>query len=314
MAAAPFVRFNGLRLWVSVRGEGRPVLLINGLGASLAMWAALQEDLDGLEVISYDAPGTGRSPTPLWPYTMGELARVARGLLDELGHDEVDVVGYSLGGLVAQELALRAPERVRRLVLAGTTCGLGAVPGPLSAILAVVTPIRYYSKLAYAVTTPLMAGGGAERDPAFIERTTAARLHSPPSLPGYALQLAAAWTCSTLPRLHRIDHPTLVLAGAEDRLVPPANGALLAAHLANARLLICPGWGHYFLQDHRSGAGEAIADFLRAPAPESSRPWRAGSTVGREELAAAVRETRGVAQPAGQLNGLIRSVFAPRAR
>src|SRR5439155_14882958 len=148
MAAARFVRVNGLRLWVSVRGEGRPVLLINGLGASLAIWAALQDDLDGLEVISYDAPGTGRSSTPLWPYTMGELARVARGLLDELGHDEVDVVGYSLGGLVAQELALRASERVRRLVLAGTTCGLGAVPGPLSAILAVVTPIRYYSKLA----------------------------------------------------------------------------------------------------------------------------------------------------------------------
>jgi pimeloyl-ACP methyl ester carboxylesterase len=309
-----FVRIDGVRLLVDVRGEGRPVLLINGLGASLPMWDELHEDLNHVQVISYDAPGTGRSSTPRRPYTITALARAASQVLDELGHDQADVVGYSLGGIVAQALAAHAPERVHRLVLVGTACGLGSVPGPLSTVLSVATPIRYYSKTAYALTTPLIAGGGAERDPRFIERTAASRVHSPPSVPGYALQLAAAWTCSTLPWLHRIEHPTLLLAGAKDRLVPPVNSALLAANLPHARRLLYDDWGHYLLMDRQSGAGAAIADFLKAETPEHSATWRLAHSVSHDELEVELQEIRGAAQPAAWMNRIVRSLVTTNGR
>src|SRR5256885_11702060 len=110
-AAAPSVR-------VARIGEGEPLLLINGLGANLEMWQPLVRGLaDGRELIAFDLPGTGRSARPRWPLRMSQLAHVVTELLDELGYEQPDVLGYSLGGIVAQELAHRAPERIRRLVL-----------------------------------------------------------------------------------------------------------------------------------------------------------------------------------------------------
>jgi pimeloyl-ACP methyl ester carboxylesterase len=249
------------------------------------MWDELHEDLNQVRVISYDAPGTGRSSTPRRPYTITALARAASQVLDELGHDQADVVGYSLGGIVAQALAAHAPERVHRLVLVGTACGLGSVPGPLSTVLSVATPIRYYSKTAYALTTPLIAGGGAERDPRFIERTAASRVHSPPSVPGYALQLAAAWTCSTL-----------------------------AANLPRARRLLYDDWGHYLLMDRQSGAGAAIADFLKAETPEHSATWRLAHSVSHDELEVELQEIRGAAQPAAWISRIVRSLVTTNGR
>src|SRR2546421_3033117 len=106
-------------------GAGEPLLLINGLGANLEMWQPLVGALAGeRELIAFDLPGTGRSAQPRWPLRMPHLAQVVTELLDELGHDRLDVLGYSLGGIVAQELAHRDPDRIRRLVLCATTPGL----------------------------------------------------------------------------------------------------------------------------------------------------------------------------------------------
>src|SRR6478672_8877889 len=98
-------------------GDGEPLLLINGLGANLEMWQPLVRVLAAdRELIAFDLPGTGRSARPRWPLRMPQLARLVTELLDDLGYDQLDVLGYSLGGIVAQELAHRAPERIRRLV------------------------------------------------------------------------------------------------------------------------------------------------------------------------------------------------------
>jgi pimeloyl-ACP methyl ester carboxylesterase len=286
------IRVRRAQLRVSVRGEGAPVLLINGLGGSTPMWEALQEDMRKFQVISFDAPGTGHSRTPRSPYTIRALAGLVAELLDELGLERVDVLGYSFGGIVAQQLARDHEARVRRLILGATMCGWGAVPGDAMAFLSVVTPIRYYSKLAYRLTAPLLAGGAGEASPDFIERTAAARVIAPPAWLGYSLQLAAAWSWSSLPWLHTVPHPTLVVTGAQDRLLPAVNSELLASRLPNARLLWIHGWGHYFLLDRSSGAGEAIADFLAAERVEDSNAWRAARTVSDEEARAACRAHR----------------------
>jgi pimeloyl-ACP methyl ester carboxylesterase len=287
--AERMVEIRDHRLRVSIRGEGRPVLLLNGLGASIALWDALHEDLSGLEVISFDAPGTGRSSTPAWPYRMKSLADMVAGLLDALGYDQVDVVGYSFGGVLAQQFAYDHPQRVRRLVLGATLCGWGGLAGDVLSLLSVLTPIRYYSARAYALSAPVLAGGAAEADPAFVERTAAARVADRPTLNGYCMQLMAAWSWSSLPWLHRLQAPTLVVTGAQDRLVPAVNSELIASRLPCARMLRIDGWGHYVLLDRQSGAGAAIGDFLRAERFERSDAWRRARRVSWDEASASIR-------------------------
>ena len=110
------VDVEGIRLHVEESGDGPPLLLINGIGAHAGMWKPLREALPGPRLIAFDAPGTGRSATPPIPLSLEAIARVAEGVLDELGVEQADVLGYSFGGAVAQRLARRSPERVRRLV------------------------------------------------------------------------------------------------------------------------------------------------------------------------------------------------------
>ena len=129
-----FARVDGHLLRVSMRGEGRPLLLVMGLGGNIEMWRPLEDALvqHGVQTIAYDAPGTGESPPRLIPLRVPRLARQAAHLLDVLGIPEADVLGVSFGGAVAQQLALDNPQRVRRLVLASTSVGLGGVPATRS--------------------------------------------------------------------------------------------------------------------------------------------------------------------------------------
>ena len=119
-------------------------MLVSGLGANVEMWTPFRRSLGARHTIAFDAPGTGESSTPLRPLCMRELGAVTLGLLDALGYDEVDVLGYSFGGAIAQEMARAAPGRIHRLVLAATSCGWGSVPGDPFAMLAMLTPSRYY--------------------------------------------------------------------------------------------------------------------------------------------------------------------------
>jgi pimeloyl-ACP methyl ester carboxylesterase len=235
------------------------LLLVNGLGANVEMWAPLRAALGNRRTIAFDAPGTGGSTTPVRPFTMRELARVARGLLDTLGVDEIDLLGYSFGGAVAQEMARADGTRIHRMVLAASTCGWGAPPGDPLALFALLTPARYYFGPATTLTTAFF-GDGAPRDFATAD---AARLERPPDPLGYTWQLTAALTWSSLPWLHRIAVPTLVLGAERDPMVRPATARLLARRIPGARLEVVAGAGHFFLlREHHHAPARAIAAFL----------------------------------------------------
>lgn len=280
----------GLPVTVDIRGSGQPVLLINGLGGSLGLWQALQRELTDFEVISFDAPGAGQSATPRTVYSMADLARFVTRLLDSLGYDTVDVVGHSFGGALAQQLAHNAPARIRRMALVTTTCGWGGVPGTLASALTALTPFRLWSERAYTLTVPLLAGRhNAEAD--LLRAYAAERLGARPSIGGYSKQLLAGWTWTSLPWLDTVEHPTLVVAGSNDRLLPLANSQILAAHLRNARMLTFEG-GHYVLLNPESGAGAAIGDFLRAPDLNDSRAWQAAQVVTAGDLHDSLRSRK----------------------
>jgi poly(3-hydroxyoctanoate) depolymerase len=264
-----FARVDGHLLRVSMRGEGRPLLLVMGLGGNIEMWRPLEDALvqHGVQTIAYDAPGTGESPPRLVPMRARRLARQAAHLLDVLGIPEADVLGVSFGGAVAQQLALDNPQRVRRLVLASTSVGLGGVPGNPLALGLLATPLRYYSpsffrRTARLVYGPLAADG--DGDGQLLQAQVKARRARPPTMWGYASQLIAAAGWTSLPWLHRIRTRVLVLSGDADPIVPPVNARILAARLTHAELEIARGAGHLLLMQRAPEMAARIAEFLAA--------------------------------------------------
>ena len=214
------VTVGELELFVRERGSGAPILLLNGLGSNADMWGAVEQRLSTVgRTIVFDMPGSGRSRTPRTPLSISDHAAVAVALLDELGHEQADVVGFSLGGMVAQQLARDAADRVRRLALVATGCGLGGMPPTIEALALLSMPLRYHSERVYHRTNRLLA----EADRVLLDRLTSlseSRLRHPPPLLGYAYQLAAGSVWSSLSWLDTVRTPTLVLVGSVDQVVP----------------------------------------------------------------------------------------------
>jgi len=247
-------------------------LLLNGLGAPLELWQPLVDHLPRRRIIAFDTPGTGGSPPTALPLPVAGHALLALSLLGQLGFPRADVVGFSFGGLVAQELALLAPARVRRLVLASTSCGWGGVPGDLAALLAISTPDRYYSPAAFFAAAGRYVGGRELADRRFLRRQAQVRASHPPSQLGYLYQCWAAATWSSWGRLPMLTQPTLVLAGDRDPLVPPGNANVLAAGIPRARRHLVAGGGHLCLLERAAELAPVVDSFLDGPASHPVAP------------------------------------------
>jgi poly(3-hydroxyalkanoate) depolymerase len=263
-ATVRLVDVDGLRLRTSVRGSGRPLLIITGLGASLDLAEPFERRLTarGVQAISFDAPGVGQSTAYGFPRRMPGVARTVERMLDALGYERVDVLGVSLGGVIAQQLARQAPHRVRRLVLAATGPGLGGVPGSPRVLLALATPRRYYQPDYYRRIAGRVYGGDARRDPDALLHGSIARFIERPSARGYFGQLYAISGWTSLPWLRTLPQPTLVLAGDDDPIVPLINGRILARCIPDARLQVIRGGGHLFLLERPAEVAELVIEFL----------------------------------------------------
>lgn len=258
------------RIRVQTVGEGPPLLLLMGIGGNLEMWEPLQRRLSSRRLIAFDMPGSGGSSTSKLPLTMPAVADIARSVLQQLGIDRTDVLGVSWGGVLAQVLAARRPKLVRRLVLAATSCGLGSVPGTPSALWILATPRRYYSRSYLEKVAPKLYGGRVRLEPDIFRQQAGARLTRPPSLLGYANQVFAIATTSTLPIAHRIKSPTLILTGTDDPMVPPVNSRILHRLIRGSTLHVVAGGGHLFLFDQADEVAPVIMDFLARDARGAS--------------------------------------------
>jgi poly(3-hydroxyalkanoate) depolymerase len=263
-----FISVGGVRLRVSrdaaagTADHQPPLLLVNGIGGTLEMCTPLREELSGRSVIAFDMPGSGMSPPLRTPLRMRGLAALIAGLIARLGHERVDVLGYSFGGVVAQELARRHPERIRRLVLCATLPGWPSVPGDPIALWLMLTPARYYdARLAKAIV-PRIAGGRTARDAEALQSDLERRRAHPPSLRGYLHQIYAVTGWSSHPWLSRLGMPTLVVQGDADPLVATVNARWLARRIPNAELHIVPGAGHLVLFDEPARVAPALEAFL----------------------------------------------------
>jgi poly(3-hydroxyalkanoate) depolymerase len=270
-----YVDVDGARLRTSIRGAGTPLLVLTGIGASLELSVPFERALNshGVQTLTLDAPGTGKSSRYRRPRRMPGLARTVERTLEALGYERVDVLGVSFGGVLAQQLAHQAPERVRRLVLASTAAGvpfLGGVPGSPRPLLALATPRRYQSPAYYRRIAGGLYGGEARRDPDALLHGAIARFSEAPSLRGYLDQLYAISFWTGLPWLWRLRQHTLVLVGDDDPIVPVVNGRILTRVIPDARLEIIRGGGHLFLLERPTEMSVLVAEFLKRG--ESDQP------------------------------------------
>lgn len=287
-SAIRYIDVNGARLRICDEGDGPPLLMINGIGATIEVWDPLKRLLPGRRLISFDAPGTGASSRPARSLRMHHVADLVAGILDQVQCDRVDVLGYSLGGMLAQQFAHQHPTRVRRLILAGTIPGLGGIQNPLT-ILRTLDPrllnVRSHSRRD---RVSRLVGGRSGADAAALAVYERNRTAVPPSPGGHWLQLRSLIGWSSLPWLHTLAAPTLVLAGEHDPLVPIANSRIFARLIPDCRRLTVKGGGHLFLVDQPEDVVGAIDEFLgAAPAPRPSRARGLVARLGRRRRRAA---------------------------
>ena len=212
------------------------------------------------------------------------LARLATDVMDRFDLEQPDVLGYSMGGMVAQQLAASYPDRVRRLVLAATTPGIGAVQVQLRAMVNIMTPARYVSSQVYARTIGSLVGGRARTDAGWVDEQARLRLEHRPSWKGYMSQMRSMGGWSSLPVLRRITAPTLVISGGDDPLAPATNGTIIAHLVPNSRLLVLPDEGHLLMIDEQGAAHAAVHEFLTADAVEDAAAWRDGIDVEAQDV------------------------------
>jgi poly(3-hydroxyalkanoate) depolymerase len=256
------LRLGRRRLRYSVSGPteaARTVLLFNGIGASIETALPFVAGFERARVIAFDAPGVGASPAPWLPYRLRRIARLATGLLDHLGVDRADVFGVSWGGAAAQEFAIRHPERCRTLTLAATCAGFVMVPGEPRVLLQLLSPRRYLDP-AHLLRVGGQLYGGILRLERDLLQLHADAMRSP-SHRGYFYQLLAIWGWTSWHRLHRVRVPTLVLMGADDPIVPPVNGRIVAARLPRATLetVDC---GHLFVLTRPRETARRVERFM----------------------------------------------------
>jgi 3-oxoadipate enol-lactonase len=265
----PQARNGTVSLNYESTGAGAPVLLVMGLGMNATGWWRTAPVLAaaGLRVLTFDNRGVGRSGRPPGPYTTAVMADDAIAVLDAATVQRAHIYGISLGGMIAQEIALRHPDRIARLVLGATTPGGDrAIPpdaetleffqrrGRMGAEEAVWASVPYN----YSTRTRAQHGDRIVQD---IRQ----RLRYPIEPMPYAAQLAAALGHDAHDRLARIHAPTLVVHGQEDVMVGPANGRLLASMIPDVRLLQLPDAAHLYPTDEPN-ADHEIAAFLTASA------------------------------------------------
>jgi poly(3-hydroxyoctanoate) depolymerase len=253
---------SGVRLRVHRSGDGGPLVLINGLGASLEMWSPLLAHLPQRDIIAFDLPGAGRSSVPRVPRRMRGIADIVAELMCKLGVGPADVLGCSFGGVVAQELAHRHPTMVNRLILAATCAGWPAQPPSPLVFWLMMTPARYYDRRLAAAIVPVIAGGRTARDRAVLQASVDHRVAAPPTLRGYLHQLYAITGWTSQPWLARLQQTALVLHGDQDPIVPVANARWMACRIPRATMAEIPGAGHMVLFDEPERAAAEITRFL----------------------------------------------------
>ena len=255
----------GARIAYEVRGDGAPLTLVHGLAYDRRGWGRLPDLLaERFRVVLVDNRGVGESDAPPGPYTVAQMAADVIGVLDDAGIERTSVLGVSLGGYIAQQVALAAPERVERLVLVSTAPG-GPKAHPMPAatveVFARYPTMEREAGLRMFVENSLGARGVREL-PDLVEEILRYRLERAPTVDAWRAQATAGATFDASERVGEISAPTLVVHGGADVVVDPRNAALLGELIPGARVEVVPDRGHLLIWEDSPRLAEFVTEFL----------------------------------------------------
>lgn len=265
----PKTRVNDINIYYEIRGEGFPLVMISGLGGNIDFWdpRLLNELSKKFRLVLFDNRGSGRTDVSDKQYSIKLLAEDAAGLMDALGIPKANVLGISMGGMIAQELALNFPEKVEKLVLCSTFCGgpNAVQPSPeMARLLATdrrgIPPEEIVRNSLRIIFTDEFI----KNNPEIIEFTIQQMLKAPAPNEGFMRQLSAIGKFDTYDRLPNIRAPTLILHGKKDILVPPENGLILAKGIPNAKLVYLENTAHGLVEE-MDKVISVLLDFLTKP-------------------------------------------------
>lgn len=261
----PHTDAPGFRMHYDTDGEGAPLLLVGGLASDRSEWMhQVPAFSERFLVVTFDNRGAGDSEVPPGPYATAQMADDAAALLAHLRLDRAHLLGVSLGGMIAQEIALRHPGRVDRLVLACTSPGGEVSVRPSPEVLAAFARAPGGDReQEIRRTIPFLYTERYRRErPEEVEAFVRRRLAKPVSPEGQSAQLAAARGHSAGERLRRISAPTLVITGTADRIVPPVNSSRIAERIPGSRLVFLEGAPHRLFAENAEAFNREVLAFL----------------------------------------------------
>ena len=258
----PYATNNGTRIYWEEHGSGEPLLLIMGLGYPHEMWHRTVPAVSArYRTILFDNRGVGKSDVPDGAYPIATMTDDARCVLDAAGVDTAHIYGISMGGMIAQEFALRYPARVRKLVLGCTSPGGPKVVRAEAAVNEVLmNRANMTMEDAMEASIPIVYDPHTPRER--IEEDLAIRRKSYPTPAGYTNQLMGILAWQSWDRLGGITAPTLVIHGTTDRLVPPGNGELIAHAISGAKWVLLEKASHIYPTDQPERANAEVLAFL----------------------------------------------------
>jgi 3-oxoadipate enol-lactonase len=263
----PIARVNDIDIAYDVDGMGEPLLMIMGFTGSRYHWVGFDKrmKLDFLTV-TFDNRGVGQTTAPPGPYSARQMAADAIGLLDTIGIDRAHVFGVSMGGMIAQEIALGYPERVRTLVLGCTHFGGSEQVLPRPHVFQKIAVLEGKST-EQAVRDILSVNFTPEfmkKRPEVVEDLVRYGLENRMKRHAFAAQVAVVSTYDTASRLGAIRAPTLLVAGDADELIPSQNSVEMAGRIPQAKIILLPGIAHMFWVEAPEEAESQIKRFIRA--------------------------------------------------
>jgi pimeloyl-ACP methyl ester carboxylesterase len=258
---------NGVELVYELRGTGSPVVMIHGAQGDQTMFAGLASELaNRFRILTFDQRGSGLSEKPDMAYSIAMLADDTAALMEHIGFSTAHIIGVSMGGTIAQELALRHPQKIRSLVLGCTTAG-----GPNAIRIGGSTFTAAYStqpmsakERGQALAEAAFTKGYLAQHPEVIPAMIAARQQRPLDTVALQHRVKATMTHDAYDRLPQIKCPTLVITGKDDALISWENSRVLAERIPGAELVLLEPAGHCFWLEQPEQSSEAISSFLLA--------------------------------------------------
>ena len=265
----PFMKVNDLNMYYEIHGGGFPLVMIQGLSANVDWWhPPINEQLSkAFKILIFDNRGAGQTDKPKQEYSIKGFAEDTIGLMDALKIQKAHVFGISMGGMIAQELVLNHPNRVGKLILCSTNCGMSKMVFPSTEVTEILTRQRVdvTPEEVAEMTIPLLYPDAfIKNNPEIIQNTIEMILKHP--IPGFAfqLQVGAIMKFDTCRRIKKLNTPTLIIHGTEDILVPTGNASILEKRIPNAKKILIDGAGHGVYRQEPEIFTKSVLEFLKA--------------------------------------------------